>query len=77
MQHSHDIESASPDDQCKRRALQLIDRALTEEGGDRSRFIINAAYRRAEEISLDRCLFRVDEDAMCGDGTGARTNRRW
>lgn len=48
----------------ERRTLQLIDRAVAEVGGDLSRFIAEAAYRRAEDILLDRCLFRADEEAI-------------
>lgn len=48
----------------ERRTLQLIDRAVAEVGDERSRFIVDAACRRAEDILLDRCLFRADEEAF-------------
>lgn len=48
----------------ERRTLQLIDRAVAEVGGDRTSFIVDAACRRAEEVILDRCLFRAKADAL-------------
>ena len=48
----------------ERRTLQLIDRAVAEVGGERSRFIVDAACRRAEDILLDRCLFHADDEAF-------------
>ena len=48
----------------ERRTLQLIDRAVAEVGGERSRFIVDAACRRAEDILLDRCLFHAGDKAF-------------
>ncbi|MCO7217980.1 DUF1778 domain-containing protein [Halomonas sp. OfavH-34-E] len=48
----------------ERRRLNLIDRAVAEVGGDRTGFIVDAACRRAEDLLLDRCLFRADEEAF-------------
>ena len=48
----------------ERRTLQLIDRAVAEVGGEQSRFIVDAACRRAEDILLDRCLFHADDQAF-------------
>lgn len=44
--------------------LQLIDRAVAEVGGGRSRFIVEAACRHAEDILLDRRFFRADGEAF-------------
>jgi len=48
----------------ERRTLQLIDRAVAEVGDERSRFIVDAACRRAEDILLDQCLFHADGKAF-------------
>lgn len=46
------------------RKRNLIDMAVAELGGDRTSFVIDAAYRRAEEILLDRRLFMLDPESF-------------
>lgn len=46
------------------RKRNLIDMAVAELGGDRTSFVIDAAYHRAEEVLLDRRLFMLDSDAF-------------
>lgn len=42
---------------------QLIDRAARLRGKTRSDFMIDAAYRAAEETLLDQTLLKVDEES--------------
>lgn len=42
---------------------QIIDRAANIRGKSRSDFMIDAAYRAAEETLLDQTLVRVDVDS--------------
>ena len=42
---------------------RLIDRAASIRGKTRSDFMIDAAYRAAEDTLLDQTLVRVDEDS--------------
>lgn len=42
----------------------LIDSAVELLGTDRTSFILDAAYRKAEEVLLDRRLYLLDDDAF-------------
>lgn len=42
----------------------LIDRAATALGKDRTEFMLDAATREARAVLLDRCLFQLDDRAF-------------
>ncbi len=61
---SREAASVSINIRAKARQRDLIDQAAERLGRSRSDFMLEAAYREAEDVLLDQAFFSVDADTF-------------
>lgn len=61
MLSPHQKQSITINIRAKASQIDMIDLAAEKQGRSRSEFILDAAYREAQDVLLDQSFFAVDE----------------